>query len=194
MTMVVGTSRIGAAQTGETMTLVKDRYGNKLTKKQKAGAPQHWRLTSLLKRLYLRFSERDRDTPLFHVIVPDFGIVFRFNVLQPVDNFPGWDIVDVDLAKLEANDIEFGENLMWLLISKGYMAWLRDPETGRRQVFDNLIGRRGWGLKIIEKRLELYRNDGVPKHTFMIKHNLKLRDRSISYILTHYPDFFDYLW
>ncbi len=172
---------------------IKDRYGNKLRKKQQAPAPPYWRATSLLKRLLLRFQEKEVGTPLFHIVIPDFGIVFRFNFTQPMEEYKDWHIVNVDLAELEVNDIKFGEDMMWLLISKGYMAYLRDTERGQSRVFHKLIGRDGWGLKIIEKRLSLYAEDGAAKNRFMIQHNMRMRDMSISYILTYYPDFFDYL-
>ncbi len=175
-----------------TIPIVKDRYGSKLNKKQKAGAPPYWRLTTMLKRLCLKYRERDVGTPFFHILVPDFGIMFRFNPVQNVSEFAGWEILDVDIKQLELNDIGFGDSLMFLLISKGYMAYLRSAENGTSQVWHKFLVREGWALKIINKRLELYNNE--PKHMFMIKHNTRLRDQSISYIIMHHPDFFDYLW
>ncbi len=172
--------------------IIKDRYGSKLNKKQKAGAPPYWRLTTMLKRLCLKYKERDMGTPFFHVVVPDFGIMFRFNPVQPVGEYTGWDVIDVDVRQLELNDIGFGESLMFLLISKGYFAYLRNQESGNTQVWHKFLVREGWALKIINKRLELY--NGEPKHRFMIERNIRLRDMSISYILNHHPDFFDYLW
>jgi len=174
------------------MKSIKDRYGNKLTKKQKKPRPSYWRLTNMLNRLRVPHKTRGEGSAQFHIIVPDFGMMFRFNPLTSVSDYNGWDIIDVDLNKLEVNDTEFGENLMWLLISKGYMAYLRNKESGDFQVFHHFIMREGWGRRIIDKRLELYNNE--PKHKFMIERNKRMRDMSISYIITHYPDFFDYLW
>jgi hypothetical protein len=171
---------------------MKDRYGIKLNKKQKTEKPTYWRLTNMLKRLRLKYRELEIGTPLFHIVVPTFGIAFRFNPLQPMGEYQGWDVLDVDVKHLEKNDIPFGENLMFLLISKGYMAYLRNNETGDSQIWHHFLVREGWGLKIINKRLELYNNE--PRHKFMIDRNTRLRDMSLSYILTHYPDFFDYLW
>ena len=174
------------------MRSIKDRYGNKLSKKQKKAKPPYWRVTNLLKSLGLKFRERNQGSALFHIIAPDFGILFRFNKIQPLTDYAGWDILDVDLEAMELNQLPFTENLMWLLISKGYMAYLRNGESGNTMLFHRFIQRGGWGLKIIDKRLELYNNE--PRHAFMIKRNKRLRDKSISYILTHHPDFFDYLW
>lgn len=171
---------------------ISDRYGSKLNKKQKRGTPPYWRLTMMLKRLCLKYSERDTGTPTFHIVVPDFGIVFRFNPLHPMLDYAGWEVIDVDVKQLDLNDIGFGENLMFLLISKGYMAYLRNKESGNTRAWHNFLVREGWALKIIDKRLTLYNNE--PRHKFMIERNKRLRDMSISYILNHHPDFFDYLW
>ena len=170
---------------------IKDRYGNKLKREQLKPNPSHWRIVSMLKKLRVSYRERGVGTSHFHMIVPDFGIVLKFNPLTPDDKFQGWDVVSVDLDQLEINDISFGENLMWLLISKGYMAYLRSNESGNRRLYDHFISTEGWGLKIINKRLELYANE--PRHKFMIERNKRLRDMSIPYIKTHHPDFFDYL-
>ena len=76
------------------------------------------------------------------------------------------------------NDLKFGEDLMFLLISKGYLAYLRGPETGNEtRLFHNIVGARGWGLKIIDKRLELYNNE--PRHKFMIDVNRRMRTKPI---------------
>lgn len=168
------------------------RYDNQLPKKLRQPKPPYWMLTNLLRKLLLKYRERETGTQLFHITVPDFGIVFKFNPIHPMLEYKGWHVIDVDMAQLQKNAISFGENLIYLLISKGYMAYLRDPVTGQRSMFDRFIGREGWGRKIIEKRLELYNNQ--PEHRFLIQHNIKMREKSISYILTHHPDFFDYLW
>lgn len=175
-----------------TTPIIKDRYGSKLSKKQLKPKPQYWRLLNMLKRLRLKYREQDVGTGNFHITVPDFGIAFKFNSTQAMAGYSDWDIVDVDLAQLEINDIQFGQDLMWLLVSKGYMAYLRDVERGNTKLHTHFIVVEGWGLRIIEKRLELYANK--PCHKFMIEHNKNMRDRSIGWILHYYPDFFDYLW
>jgi hypothetical protein len=174
------------------MRPIKDRYGNKLTKKQRKPRKPYWRLTRMLTRLRLKSQERDHNTASFNIIVPDFGLVFKFNKAVTLPQYQGWDVIDVDLEELEINDIKFGEDLMWLLISKGYMSYLRNGGAATSQAFDFFISKQGWGLKIIEKRLELYNDE--PRHAYNIKMNTQLRDMSISRILHHYPDFFDYLW
>lgn len=183
---------ISPEKTSRLMWHKKDRYGNNLNKKQQQGQPPYWRLTRILNRLAISFKVREPGSPQLHVIVPDFGIVFRFNTVASMSAFKGWDVIDVNLNELEVNDEEFGENLMWLLISKGYMAYIREGESGRSGLYKNLLINQNWGLKIIDKRLELYNNE--PKNKFMIERNKRLRDFSIHYILMHHPDFFDYLW
>jgi hypothetical protein len=140
----------------------------------------------------LKYREHNKGEKTFYITVDDFGTVLRFNPRQPLSSYGGWDIVEVDLEAYERNPIEFGRNFMWLMISKGYFAYLRSPGTGHPTLFRHLLITEGWGLRVIDKRLELY--DSQPKHRFMIEHNKRLRDYSISYILTYFPDFFDYLW
>lgn len=181
-----------ATKKSELMWHKKDRYGNNLNKKQQQGQPPYWRLTRILNRLALPFKVREAGSMQLHVIVPDFGIVFRFSAATSMSAYKGWDIIDVDLNELEVSDMKFGENLMWLLISKGYIAYIREGDSGRAVLYKNLLINQNWGLKIIDKRLELYNNE--PKNKFMIERNKRLRDFSIHYILMHHPDFFDYLW
>lgn len=151
--------------------------------------PPYWRIVQLLRKMRLKYRERNKGEKTFHIIVEDFGVVLRFNRRQPMPAYDGWDIVDVSLDKYEINPLEFGRNFMFLMVSKGYMAYLRGENV---TVFRHFLISEGWGLRIIDKRLELYNNQ--PKHKFMIEHNKRLRKLSISYILTYFPDFFDYLW
>lgn len=146
----------------------------------------------MLDRLRLVYKTRGEGTNQFHMVVPSFGIVFKFHLFTQMSDYDGWDIIEVNLDELEINDQQFGENLMFLLISKGYMAYLRHGESGMNQAFRNFLIREGWALKIIDKRLELYNNE--PRHKFMIERNIRLRDMSVHYIIMHHPDFFDYLW
>jgi len=122
----------------------------------------------------------------------DFGIVFRFNPRQQMTAYSGWDIVDVDLKNYEAKEIALGQELMWNLISKGYMAYLRGPETGATQLFRHFLINEGWAQRIIDKRLELYNNE--PKHRFMTNQTKRLQKMPTHYVVMHYPSFFDYLW
>jgi hypothetical protein len=162
------------------------------SKPQRKPKPAYWRIIQLLRSLRLRYRERNKGEKTFHITIDDFGIMLRFNPRQPTHTFTGWDIVDVNMETYENNPPEFGQNLIWLLISKGYFAYLRSPDMGHPTLFRRLLIKEGWALRIIDKRLELY--DNLPKHKFMIEHNKRLRALSISYILTYYPDFFDYLW
>ena len=174
------------------MKPIKDRYGTKLTKKQQRPRKPYWRLTRMLTRLRIKSYEREHDRTSFHITVPLFGLIFKFDKGVTFPQYEGWDVIDVDLNELEINDSKFGEDLMWLLISKGYMCYLRNGDVNTSQVFNYFIAKQGWGIKIIRKRLELYNDE--PRHAFNIKRNTELMDMSISHILHHNPDFFDYLW
>jgi hypothetical protein len=146
----------------------------------------------MLKGLRLKYVERGRGENNFHIVVEAFGIVFTFSHLQPPSGYNGWSVIDVDIDKMNLNTIEFGNNLMWLLISKGYIHYLRNKESGDTRLYKYFLVTEGWATRIIDKRLELYA--GKPEHRYMIEHNQRLRQLPIHYVLMHYPDFFDYLY
>ncbi len=168
------------------------QLNKEVRKPKRKPKPPYWRIVQLLRKMRLKYRERNRGEPSFHITVDEFGIVLRFNPLQHTGAYEGWDIVEVNLEKYTLNPLEFGRDFMWLLVSKGYMAYLRGPETGNEMIFRRFLITEGWAVRIIDKRLELYKDE--PRHRFMIAHNKRLRKLSISYILTYYPDFFDYLW
>lgn len=165
----------------------KDKHFEKKLKR-----PPYWRVIQLLKQLRLKHKEHNRGESSFYLTVPDFGFVFRFNPRQALTAYVGWDIIDVDLKNYAAKEIELGRELMWYLIAKGYMAYLRGPENGNTQLFRHFLITEGWAQRIMDKRLELYKNE--PKHQFMINQTKRLQKMPIHYIVMHYPSFFDYLW
>lgn len=169
-------------------------WNNKKDKllEQKLKRPPYWRLIQLLRQLRLKPKEHNRGENTFHITVDDFGMVFRFNQRQPMTAYAGWDIIDVDMKNYAAKERELGQEVMWYLIAKGYMAYLRGPENGNSQLFRHFLITEGWGQRIIDKRLELYNNE--PKHRFMIEQTKRLQKMPIHYIVMHYPSFFDYLW
>lgn len=154
--------------------------------------PPYWRVESILKSLRLKYRKVDLDTPNFHLTIPEFGIVINFNANNPMLAYTDWDVMVVDLPSLELNEAKFGNELIWRLIAKGYMAYLRNKESGDSKLFRHFLIDQGWGVRIIDWRLAAYK--GEARHKFMIDHNTRLRQKSIHYILNHYPDFFDYLW
>ena len=158
---------------------------------KKLKRPPYWRVVQLLRQLRLKHKEREKGGSNFHITVDDFGMVFRFNARQPMTNYEGWDIIDVDLKNYAAKEIQFGQEVMWYLIAKGYMAYLRG-EKGNSQMFRTLLIEKGWAQRIIDKRLELYNNE--PKHKFMIEQTKRLQKMPTHYVVMHYPSFFDYLW
>ena len=160
--------------------------------KGKLNKPPYWRLVQLLQKLRLKYQEIDVGERTFHITVPQFGIVFRFNQRLLYPEYVGWDIVDVDMGLFLKNEIAFGQELMWLLIAKGYFAYLRGPETGNSKLFKFFLIDEGWAQKLLKKRLEFYNNE--PRHRFMIEQTIRLQKTPVHYILNHYPSYFDYLW
>jgi len=154
--------------------------------------PTYWRIIQLLRKLRVKHKERNKGEPGFHITVDDFGIVFRFNKRQTFASYEGWDIFDVDMDVYEKNPLEFGRNLMWVLIDKGYMSYLRDPENGNTKVFRHFLITEGWAEKILDRRLEEYKDE--PRNRFRIEQIKRLRKMPLHYVIMHYPSMFDYSW
>jgi hypothetical protein len=154
--------------------------------------PPHWRIVQLLRKLRVKFKERNKGESSFHITVDDFGIVFKFNKRHQLSGFTGWDIFDVDMAVYEENPLEFGRNLMWVLIDKGYMAYLRDPENGNSKIFRHFLINEGWAEKILDRRLKEY--NGEPRNKYKIDQITRLRKMPLHYVMMHYPSIFDYSW
>jgi len=93
----------------------------------------------------------------------------------------------------EAEISAFGEGLMWLLIAAGYMAYIREEPIGSRErIFNKLIVDQGWGMRIINKRLEAWKNQ-APK-AYMYKRLKALRDEySMLELIARWPGLFDFL-
>lgn len=163
----------------------------KVDRKRKA-RPSYWRIIQLLRKLRVQYREHNKEEPGFYITLDDFGIVFRFNKRHALASYNGWDIFDVDMDTYEGNPLDFGRNLMWVLIDKGYMSYLRDPENGNTKVFRHFLINEGWAEKIFDRRLEEYNNE--PKNRFRIEQITRLRKLPLHYVIMHYPSMFDYSW
>lgn len=156
------------------------------------GAGSFGKLMRLLKSLKLIYREHEKGSAVYHISVPAFGIVFRFNPAYPSEtNYRGWDIIDISPEDLDQNINKFTEDLIWMLIDKGYFSYLRHDVSGGKTLYHRLLNYGGWGKRIIEQRLKYWNNQ--PKHKYLIELNKKHLSYSISYITTYYPDFFDHL-
>lgn len=154
--------------------------------------PQYWRVVQLLKKLRVKFRERNRGESSFHITVDDFGVVLKFNQRTMLSGYDGWDVFDIDLDAYEINALDFGRKFMWVLIDKGYFAYLRDPENGNSQIFRHFLINEGWAEKVFDRRLEEYKEE--PRNKYKIDQIKRLRKMPLHYVLLHYPSMFDYSW
>ena len=69
------------------MFYIKDRYGSKLNKKQAKPKPEYWKVEVLLKRLKLKYIIRNNKKSSMHIIIKDFGTVFKFNESVTLSGF-----------------------------------------------------------------------------------------------------------
>lgn len=173
------------ALVGMTWTKLKEDKNNR-------PKPPYWRIIQLLRKLRVKYKERNKGEASFHITIDDFGIVFKFNKRAQLPDFEGWDEFDIDMESYEQNPLEFGRNLMWVLIDKGYMSYLRDPENGNTKIFRYFLIDEGWAEKILDRRLEEYK--GEARNQFKIDQINRLRKMPLHYVLMHYPSIFDYSW
>ena len=159
-----------------------EKYIAKLEKKK-----AYWPIKVFLNSLRLKYKEVDRNQRTYHIIVPLFGIKFRFSKHQELED-KGWDVILIDMDKLDKKPTYFEEDVLWMLVEKGYLAYVR--EVIGKNTFKNIVVSRGWGMKIMEKRLEMCTN---PKETFMRTRNEEYIKLPIARILASEPGFFDYL-
>lgn len=126
-------------------------------------------------------------------VIEDYGTII--NGIDGIDysyvngkvdkSFPGYRKIFVDI---EDDQLEKKEEIIWALMSGGYMRWLRF--TFQRQ-FNNLIVMENFGNKIIDERLKRW-ND-KPMYIAYIDDNKEAKVNAASYILSIDPGFFDYM-
>ena len=170
--------------------MVKNKAAEKWLKRKKRKA-QYWQVKRFMETLRLKYREKDKGMSTYCVFVPLFGMKFRFNGVTEIDD-QGWQVFHIDVNKMEVVPEYFREDVLWYLIEKGYMSYIRDIEAGNNgRIFRSFIIDQGWGTKIIEKRIELCGKS--PENTFLRMRMEEFLHFPLQKVLSHYPGFFDYL-
>lgn len=165
---------------------------NKRWLKKKKSKQQFWQVKVFLQSLRLRFVEKDKDTPRYCIEVPLFGMRFKFNGTESPED-AGWKVFLIDTEKIERVPHYFRDDVMWYLVEKGYMAYIRESEHGGNgRVFRSFVIDSGWGTKIIKKRIEMCGNK--PENAFMRARMEEFLHVPLPKIVSYYPGFFDYLF
>jgi hypothetical protein len=120
-----------------------------------------------------------------------FGLRFRFNgIEEPEDN--GWKVFLLSKDKLNREPYYFREDVMWYLVSRGYLGYIRESEVGgNERIFRAFIVDAGWGQKIMEKRLEIYGDK--PEYTYLKLRTEELIAMPLPKVISYIPGYFDYL-
>lgn len=147
-----------------------------------------WEVKSFLKSLRIRYKEQHLDTPDYAIVVPLFGIKFRFGG-EAAASDEGWKVFYIDKKKLIKEPAYFREDVIWYLIERGYMSYLRDIN---KRLFATIIDQQGWGLRIIKKRLEFYKDK--PEYTFRRIKNEEMYKFPMPRIISSFSGFFDFLY
>lgn len=152
-------------------------------------------LYSLLHNLRLNYREYNKANPVKRFIdIPGFGIRIRLGVSTPVvSEDDGMDVMfyHIDMSPEEKND--FGETLMWKLISSGYMHYIRNHGNNGEHLYNQLLSAHGWGIRILKKRLEYWSGKQDKKY---IREALEetIDKLPIIEIGIRFPGIFDYLY
>lgn len=170
--------------------MVKDVDTEKWLKK-KIRKAQFWQVKTFLDSLRLRYRENNIGRNNYSISAPLFGLRFRFNgVEEPEDK--GWKVFFISKKRLETEPNYFREDVMWYLVDKGYMAFIRESEVGgNERIFRAFIIDAGWGLKILEKRLEIFGQK--PENTYMRMRTEELVQMPMPKVISYFPGIFDYL-
>lgn len=169
----------------------RNKQADKWLAKNKIKA-QYWQIKRFMETLRLKYFETGQGLTTYCVSVPLFGLRFRFNgIKEPEDR--GWKLFLIDTDKMEVVPDYFREEVMWYLVEKGYMAYIRDAEVGNNErIFRKFIMDARWGEKIIRRRIEICGKD--PENTFMRLRMEEFLGLPMTKILSYYPGFFDYLF
>ncbi|MCK5017728.1 MAG: hypothetical protein KAS32_11755 [Candidatus Peribacteraceae bacterium] len=168
----------------------RDKQADKWLAK-KRGRAQYWQVKRFMETLRLPYKEKDKGRTTYSISVPLFGLRFRFNgIPEPEDR--GWKLFLIDIDKIETTPDYFREDVMWYLIERGYMSFIRNSEVGNNErIFKKFIIDARWGEKIIKRRLELYGKS--PENTYMRLRMEEFLSIPMPKILSYFPGFFDFL-
>ena len=170
--------------------MIKNKDAEKYIAQRKRKA-QFWQVKTFLNSLRLKYRENNVGKDNYSISAPLFGLRFRFNgVEEPEDR--GWGVFLLSKSKLEKDPHYFREDVLWFLVARGYMGYIRESEMGgNERVFRAFIIDAGWGLRIMEKRLELYGNSA--EYNYLRLKTEEFMKMPLPKVISHYPDFFDYL-
>ena len=156
-------------------------------------------LRSLLDNLRLKYIEhgKEKKIGISHIFeIPEFGILVHAAIEE--NNIQDTDVPGLLKLKYDTDaDVfgaeKFGEELMWSLIERGYMAWIREhPQGGNERIFNRLVLANGWGQRILDKRMKDW--EKRVDRRFLFSRLKKIAGAfSISEILSRFPGFFDFL-
>lgn len=165
------------------------------TEKKEYGDPDV-RLRSLLNNLRLVYKKGvDQATRATVFYVGEFGVQIHLTKNHSDSRV----LADGSVAMFfcqESSEEEitaFGEELMWHLIASGYMAYIREERVGNKErIFQALIIEQGWGRRIMDRRLELWKKDA--SKTYMYDRLKEFKDSyTVIELVARYPGFFDFL-
>lgn len=127
----------------------------------------------------------------FQFVVEQFGTIvcglnrqdYKLVDNQIKQSYPGWRVVYITTFD---NMLEKKEETIWKLMEGGYMRWVRLTYP---RPYTELIVMQEFGKKIINKRLEIYKDK--PRYRFLIEDNEDAKHYPATSILSWDPGFYD---
>jgi hypothetical protein len=157
-------------------------------------------LYSLLRNLRIKYKEFNKSSKSTrYIYLSDFGIKIPILFSRDVkmsksrDEKTGIATVTYVVGSEIKQQEEFGIMLMMELIQAGFFRFIRHSPAGdNERIYKELLIKHGWGMKILNTRLEVWENQ--PTRKFLYDFTKELVDNfSMPQIIAHYPDIFDYL-
>jgi len=149
-------------------------------------------LYSMLNNLRLKYVKEGKDNEI-SIVLNNFGIKIAIDAKIDYTNDSTYEVFHYKTTwNIEEQRI-FGESLMYCLIDRGYMAFIREhPDGGRGRIYRSLLIEHGWGRRIIKRRLDdwkLRKDRG-----FLCKRTNEITNAfSIHELIDRFPGFFDFL-
>ena len=149
-------------------------------------------LYSMLNNLRLKYRKEGKDGEV-SVILDVFGIKI---VIDAKINNVNDSLYEIFHYKTDWNIEEqktFGESLMYCLIDRGYMAFIKEhPDAGRGRIYRSLLIEHGWWRRIVKRRLSDWKER--KDREFLYKRTSEITNIfSIHELIDRFPGFFDFL-
>lgn len=149
-------------------------------------------LFSILRNLRLKYG-RPKDNVGNVLIIKDFYVKIVVDAKTEEVSDSVFKVIHYKTSWEVDKQRSFGEELMFILIDRGYMAYINEhPDGGRGRIYKSLLIEHGWARKIVNKRLEDWKGRRDREFVYNRTHAV-FNEFSIHELVDRFPGFFDFL-